>query len=373
MSIWRMPWNRSTGPIGLDLGGDEPRAMQIRFGGDAPRLCARVAVAPGSDLVRQCVAAAETLRKSRFVGRDVVVGLPTGLARMHVARLPAMTGPDAAEAVAWEAAERNGIARESLVADAVPTGAPSAHGDGKEEQLVVASAVEPLEEALSALVEAGFDPLVVEPRFMAVARALSRRARRDADQSKVRAVLHIEQQGSSILVLRGDRIAFCREIPVGGETLDHAVASRLGVPVESARELRMHRLAAAHGAAAPVDPVADEAASAAMRATLDSLAGEIALCLRYYGVTFRGGQPSRVVLSGPHGGEPRLASIIEEAARVEVSGCAGELPAAATGALGATVPGADFAPWIAAYGLACRSCERRASRSRDAGREREAA
>jgi len=373
MSIWRMPWNRSTGPIGLDLGGDEPRAMQIRFGSDAPRIGARIAVAPGSDLVRQCTAAVETLRKSRFVGRDVVVGLPTGLARMHVARLPAMTGPDAAEAIAWEAAERNGLARGSLVADAVPTGAPSAHGDGKEEQLVVASEIEPLEAALGVLVDAGFDPQVVEPRFMAVARALSRRARRDADQSKVRAVLHIEQQGSSIMVLRGDRIAFCREIPVGGETLDHAVASRLGVPVEAARELRMHRMAAAQGSATAVDPVADEAASAATRATLDALAGEIALCLRYYGVTFRGGQPSRVVLSGPHGGEPRLASIIEEAARVEVSSCAGELPAAATGSLGGAVAGTDFAPWIAAYGLASRSCERRAARAQPASREREAA
>ena len=373
MSIWRMPWNRSTGPIGLDLGGSEPRAMQVRFGGDAPRLCEPIAVAPGSDLARQCASAAQVLRRSRFVGREVVVGLPAGLARMHVARLPAIVGPDLDEAVAWEAAERNGVARGSLVADAVPTGAPSAHGDGKEEQLVVAADAGLLEEALGVLVDAGFDPVAVEPRFMAVARALSRRTRREADQGKVRAVLHIEQQGSSIMVLRGDSIAFCREIPVGGEALDHAVATRLGVPIESARELRLHRLAASRGEMGAVDPVADEAAGAATRATLDALAGEIALCLRYYGVTFRGGQPGRVVLSGPHGGEPRLAAIIEEAARVEVVPCAGELPAAATGSLGGVVKGCDFAPWIAAYGLACRPIERRVARARTAVQAREAA
>jgi Tfp pilus assembly PilM family ATPase len=282
-------------------------------------------------------------------------------------------GSDAAEAIAWEAAERNGLPRGSVVADAVPTGAPSVQGDGKEEQLVIASPVEPLEAALEVLIEAGFDPVVVEPRFVAVARALSRRTRREADQSKVRAVLHVEQQGSLIMVLRGDRIAFCREIPIGGETLDHAVASRLGVAIQSARDLRLQRLASARGAATAVDPVADEAASAATRATLDALAGEMALCLRYYGVTFRGGQPGRVILSGPHGGEPRLASIIGEAARVEVSPCASELPAAATGSLGGAVGDSDFAPWIAAYGLACRSCERRSEHEHGAGHERKAA
>jgi type IV pilus assembly protein PilM len=354
MSYWRMPWNRNIGPIGLDLGAEAPRLMQVRHGIDAPRQVAVVRCEPGDGLVQRAVAAAHAMRKGRFVGREVVVGLPSSFARMHVARLPVIAGADAREAVAWEAAERNGMARESIVADAIPTGAPAPHGDAKEEQLVVAAPADELEQALGVLVDAGFDPVAVEPRFMAIARAMSRRARRDADATNVRAVLHVEQHGSCIMVLRGDRIAFCREIPVGGETLDHAVASRLSVPIEAAAALRAHRIAAVRGMAPAVDAVAEESALAATRATIDALAGEVALCLRYYGVTFRGGQPGRVVVSGPHGAEPRLAEIVAETTRAEVVPFDRELPSAAAEGGEVRLGAGEFASWLAAYGLACR-------------------
>jgi hypothetical protein len=149
-----------------------------------------------------------------------------------------------------------------------------------------------------------FEPIAAEPRFASIARALSRRNRRDADVVDVRAVLHVEHASSLVMVLRGDRIAFCREVPTGGHVLDRAVAARLSVPIESASQLRAQRIAAARGHGEPVDPVTEEAALAATRATLDSLAGEVALCLRYFGVTFRGGQPADPVeraaeLEGP--------------------------------------------------------------------------
>lgn len=358
MRYWRMPWNRHVGAIGLDLGAEQPRAMQLRHGADATRRAIAIAVEPGADLMRRAAASAAALRRGGFVGREVVIGLPSSAARMHVARLPgSMSGDDARSAIAWEACERNGMAHESVVADAIPTGAPSPHGDGKEEQLVVAADAGELERAMALLIDAGFDPIAAEPRFMSVARAVSRRARRDADATNVRAVLHVEQGGSSILVLRGDRIAFCREIPVGGETFDHAVAQRLSVPIEAAAALRAHRMAASRGAAPAVDSVADEAALGAARATIDALAGEVALCLRYYGVTFRGGQPSRIVLSGPHGAEPRLAGIIEETTRAEVVAVERELPATALQAMQGLVDRGDCSAWIAAFGLACRPRE----------------
>jgi Tfp pilus assembly PilM family ATPase len=354
MSFWRMPWNRSIGPIGLDLGADQPRAMQVRHGPDAVRRLLAIGAEQGEDLVRRAGNAARAMRRAGFVGRDVVVGLPSSNTRMHVARMPAGLGERAASAIVWEASQRHEMPNERVVADAVPTGAPSQHGDGKEEQLVVAADADEVERAMAALIEEGFDPIAAEPRFMSVARAASRRTRRDADAGNVRAVLHVEQHGSIILVVRGDRVAFCREIPVGGETLDHAVASRLSVSLDAAASLRADRMAAARGLAPSVDDVADEAALAAARGTIDSLAGEVALCLRYYGVTFRGGQPGRVVISGPHGAEPRLAAIVEETTRAEVVSIDQELPQHAIESLRAATPSGDASAWITAFGLACR-------------------
>jgi len=118
-----------------------------------------------------------------------------------------------------------------------------------------------------------------------------------------------------------------------------------------------HRIAAARGMAPAVDAVAEESALAATRATIDALAGEVALCLRYYGVTFRGGQPGRVVVSGPHGAEPRLAEIVAETTRAEVVPFDRELPSAAAEGGDVRLGAGEFASWLAAYGLACRGRE----------------
>jgi hypothetical protein len=116
------------------------------------------------------------------------------------------------------------------------------------------------------------------------------------------------------------------------------------------------RMAAIRGVSPAVDPVADDAALGATRATLDALAGELALCLRYFGVTFRGGQPSRVILSGTDAAEPRLAGILEEACRTSVVSFESELPSAfASSALDAFRSDDGLAPWTGAFGLACRS------------------
>ena len=358
MSRSRLPWHRSIGPIGLDLGSHEPRALQLRVGPDAPLRAAVARVAPAAGIVERAEAIAKQMRHAGFTGREVVIGLPPNMARMSVVRVPALTGVDGREAIAWEAAERTGMAREQLVADALPTGAPSNSQEGREEHLLVAVAEPELAEACGRLLDAGFEPVAVEPRFAAIARALSRRARRDSDVTDIRAVLHVEQHGSIVMILRGDRIAFCREVPIGGDALDQAVASRLSVPVSSASMLRAQRLAFARGFGDPVDAVMEEAALAATRATIDALSGELALCLRYFGVTFRGGQPARVVLSGPHGAEPRMGSIIEETCRSTVAMCEDEVPAAAVATdfarIGAPESG-EIADWLTCLGLAARS------------------
>ena len=360
MSRLRLPWHRNIGPIGLDLGSTDALAMQVRLGADTPVRARVFPTFPEATLVDRAAAAASGLRRAGFVGREIVVGLPSSCTKMSVVRLPVIAGRDGLESIAWEAAERSGQPRESLVADAIPTGAPSSSHEGKEEHLLVSTPVTELTQALDHLIDAGFEPIAVEPRFASIARALSRRNRRDADVVDVRAVLHVEHASSFVMVLRGDRIAFCREVPTGGHVLDRAVAARLSVPIESASQLRAQRVAAARGHGEPVDPVTEEAALAATRATLDALAGEVALCLRYFGVTFRGGQPGRVVLSGPHGAEPRLAGIIEETCRSSVVQCEDEVPPTTEAASAPLEPVApakrgEIADWLACYGLSCRS------------------
>ena len=53
MPCWRMPWQNNIGPIGLDLGADTPRAMQVRLGVDEPRIRTTARIEPAADLVER--------------------------------------------------------------------------------------------------------------------------------------------------------------------------------------------------------------------------------------------------------------------------------------------------------------------------------
>lgn len=356
MGLWRMPWHRSIGPIGIDLGADRPRAMQVRLGSDAPVRSVEAACGAADDIARRMTALLPEMRRAGFTGREVVLGLPRSVARMQVVRMAAVAGNDAPDAVSWEASERLGIPHDSIMASSIVTGAQAQSSDTREERIVVGIDRREVSGVLEALLGAGYEPSLVEPRFASIARALSRRTRRDADVANVRAVLHVDHDGSTVLVLRGEQIAFCRELALGGRDLDAAVAARLGVSAEQAAMLRSRRLAASAGQGPAVDAVAEDSALVATRATLDMLAGEVALCLRYFNVSFRGGQVQRVVLAGPHALEPRLASTIEECVRIPVADASAELPAGLTNSSLAS----SAMDWCAAFGLAT-SVERRAA------------
>ncbi|MFZ9880460.1 MAG: pilus assembly protein PilM, partial [Phycisphaerales bacterium] len=228
------------------------------------------------DIARRMTALLPEMRRAGFTGREVVLGLPRSVARMQVVRMAAVAGNDASDAVSWEASERLGIPHDSIVASSLVTGAQAQSGDTREERIVVGIDRREVAAVLETLLGAGYEPSLVEPRFASIARALSRRTRRDADVANVRAVLHIEDDGSTVLVLRGEQIAFCRELALGGRDLDAAVAARLGVSAEQAAMLRSRRLAASAGQGPAVDAVAEDSAHVATRATLDMLAGEVA-------------------------------------------------------------------------------------------------
>ncbi len=56
----------------------------------------------------------------------------------------------------------------------------------------------------------------------------------------------------------------------------------------------------------------------AVRPLLGSFAKEVILCIRYYGVTFRGHPPQRLILTGGDGLEPRLGETLAEQCKIPV-------------------------------------------------------
>ncbi len=312
-------FSASIGLVGVDFGTRAIKLLQVRQKGGV----LRVVGAGRVDLTQRPLespALAEHLRAAfasgGFTGRRCVVSLPRKDVRVQSVRMPRMADEELMQAATWEAAQRFGFDRGTMEVDVIRTGAELQGGEHREEVLLIAAPHEAISRCVEPLLAAGLRPVAMEAHFTALARAFSRGSAGDSEPLQVRAVVEVGASGSTVLILRGDHVAFCKPIGIGGEHFDRAVAEHLQMQVEAARNLRAGRLGAAGGALS--DPSVERAEYDAVRPLLSSFAKEVILCIRYYGVTFRGHPPDHLILTGGDGLEPRLAETLAEQCKIPV-------------------------------------------------------
>ena len=317
----------------------------------------------------------------RFTGRRCVVSLPPQDVCVQSTRLPSMPDEELVQAAAWEASQRFGLDRSAMEVDFVRTGATVQGSEDREEVLLIAASHVVIRRWIDPLLAAGLRPTAVETSFTAMARAFRRRCRREGDSDHVRAVVAVQASGSTVMILRGDELAFCKVMATGGEEFDRSVAEHLQMDLAAAQELRSARLASAtaNAEAEPfADPRTDRAVYEAIRPLLGGFVKQVMLCIRYYGVTFRGHPPGRIILTGSEAREPHLQEALAEHCKIPVVFEDDGLP------LGALVeqihsqhlrnPG-PAGSWAVAAGLSLRglSGRPRAGRGSASARRREAA
>lgn len=394
-------FSSSIGPVGIDYGTHGVRMLQLREQGGrlhvvgASRLDAPLTAvpAPKKDKVadgaapaaepdpdsrageQQASAQAQQFRAAfaagGFTGRKCVVSLPRQDVSLQSVRLPRMPDEELRQTALWESSQRFGLDRNAMQVDFIRTGAAGGSGgaENKEEVILIAASHAAINARLEPLLAAGLRPVAVDTGFAALARAFSRQTRREADRNVVRAVVEIGSAGACVFILRGDQIAFCKPISIGGRQLNQAVAEHLQIDEKSASELRAARIAASliEGAESDgaTDSSTDRAVYEAVRPLLGEIVKEVTLCLRYYGVTFRGHPPERVILTGGDGLEPRLAETMNHACKIPVAVDDG------MNTLGSLIPqiGASLnrkpgpaACWAVCVGLSLRGLQSRRSR-----------
>jgi Tfp pilus assembly PilM family ATPase len=124
-------------------------------------------------------------------------------------------------------------------------------------------------------------------------------------------------------------MTFFKTIEIGGRALNEAVARKLEISPDEARDLRrrvaLEAAAAGQPPASPAEPggtcangAVRQAVFDATRGLIDELAREVALCLRYHSVTFRGHRPAKVRLIGGEAVDPLVLSILGGALPIAV-------------------------------------------------------
>ncbi len=320
-------FSSSIGAVGVDMGTTAVKMLQLQMSGGRLKVigAARLQGPPAGSRDREWIPSEADLlgafRSGGFVGRRCVVCLPRNQVHVQTARLPKLSEREMPQAVAWEASHRFKLERQAMESDYIATGAVVHGGESREETLVVAASHRSINARIDPLMAAGLRPLALETDFTALARFVSQQFRSKEPTPGVQAVVEIGSAGSSMIILRDEQICFFRQIAVSGAMLNRAVCEHLQLDEQAAAELRIARLAAAGSTASAgstLDASTDRAVFEAVRSHLNDLAHEVVLCLRYYGVAFRGLPPRQIILCGGDGPEPGLAALLEQRCEMPV-------------------------------------------------------
>ena len=317
-------FSNAIGMIGIDFGTRAVKMLQLRRSGPGFSACgaARIDAAPDHDPEQPWMPTREqwaaALASGGFHGRRCVVSLQRNDVQVKAVQLPRMAEHEMRQAATWEAAHRFNLDRDALQVDYMLTGAAAHGSDEREEALLIAAPRQTIVDRLDPLLDVGLRPMAVDVDFASLARFMIRQHRRAADQSEVRALVDLGYSGASILIVRGGEVVFQKEIKTSGRRLNQLVAEYLDLDERSAAELRMARIAEAIGRSVsdePLDRSTDRAVYEAVRPMLNDLVNEVVLCLRYYGVTFRGRPPVSIILTGGDGSNRSSATCSSRRAR----------------------------------------------------------
>ena len=363
---------RDAATLGVEIREAGVRLLQLERtrAGLAIRACAATAIDAGGGptTVGRLDAISTIIREhvdsGRFQSRQCVIGIGGGALRVRSVRQPRMPRAEADKALQLEAADRLGVSGPDAAQIGWIRAGDVRHGEEiREEVIVVGCERAYVERIVEAVTEAGLRPVAVEPSFCATARAIGREHREEFNPDVVRMVVEVGASASTVTVVRGADVTFYKRLEIGGRDFNRLAAERLGLDPETIVDLRRQRIEA--GAGAPLDAPPrkiDRAIFDALRPLVHELAEEVALCLRYYTVTFCGSRPTVALVVGEEAGEPGLVETL--AGAMNIDGAVGRpLEGIALGPLERIAPTAPAqAEWGGALGLAMRSFAGRQAR-----------
>ncbi|MEM8836151.1 MAG: pilus assembly protein PilM [Planctomycetota bacterium] len=310
-------------PIGIDIGSSSVKLAQLRRvrGGfevvgsarvECPTTDETVSAADAIDAIDRGIASAG------LIGRHAVISIDDRLIRVRSARTPRLTDDELDRSLSLDAPERLGMTEaDDPVFGWLDAGEVRQGEETWREAILVGARGDVIEDLVMGLAARGVRPLAVEPGFAAIARCYTRRLRRNADRGTSLAIVDVGERATGIILTLGTSVCFYKLLELGDRDITRASCSRLSLDEASVVELRRRRLVQAQqGGNGTGDEKVQRALFEASRPVMRDIAQEINLCLRHFGVSFRGARPSKIVLSGGLAQEPGFVEAIEEATRL---------------------------------------------------------
>jgi type IV pilus assembly protein PilM len=302
-------------PIGLDLGSSTIKLAQLRSAGDVTELLAAGTVEVSRDIRRQDIAkrfdaTGEAIRclvkANPFKGRQCVVSLPTEFAFVHHLRIPKLSAKEIPGCLQFELQGKLPFSTDDAVIRYVVAGDVFNDGEPRQEVIVVAASRDTIDRYIRMVNRAGLEVVGMNIEACAVVECFARLFRRDSDAARTILYVDIGSATTQVALSHGNRLVFARNLMIGGQQLDQAVADGLKIPIDHARLLRRD----------PQNAQQDSAAVGElyhlMQSPLGNLAEELIQCLHYYESVFRNQAVERAIFVGGQAYDKRLCQSLAQ-------------------------------------------------------------
>jgi type IV pilus assembly protein PilM len=349
-------------PIGLDIGFDSIKMLQCEVTGHALSVvsAARQAMPQGArekPELRLAVATdviKQMLRSGDFVGRHVVAALPREMLHVKNLRMPLIPQHELNAAVRFEAKNIFPFDTDKAHIQIIPAGEVRQGIDVRQEVIVLAARHEDVNGFLEQLHRCGAVVDSIDVEACGIYRSHERFIRRREDEQEVNVLVDVGYRRTTVVIGRGRDISFIKPIEIGSFQIHEALSTKLGITLDEAKALRRRLIESAPGPALSLDAVRKDAVRQAVfdgaRSVMEQLGREIALCLRYYSVTFRGQRPAKLRVFGGEAADPLLLGVLNSSLSVPVE--AGRpLYSVDTSRMESTERMGFMSEWTLAFGL----------------------
>ena len=292
-----MLFGRSKSLVGLDIGSNSVKAVELKPNGKSYRVTA-IAVQPvppdsivdGSIIDSGAVADAVSrlFASKQFKSKDVAASLSGNSVIVKKITLPVMTENELSESIYWEAEQYIPFDIQDVNLDyQIIEGGGNGDGQGTMEVLLVAAKKDKIADYMNVITQAGRTPVIVDVDAFALQNAYE--ANYGFSSKAIVVLLNAGASAININILSGSQSVFTRDVSMGGNAFTEAVQKELSLPFESAESLKKGQR---------VDGVSYEDARPVLRAMTDNVLLEVEKTFDFFKATASSDHIDRIVLSG---------------------------------------------------------------------------
>jgi type IV pilus assembly protein PilM len=302
---------KSKAVVGLDIGSSAVKAVELKPAGKSWRVSAFGAEpVPPDSIVDGAIidgtAVAEAIRRlfesRQFKTKEVAASLSGNAVIVKKISLPVMTASELAESIYWEAEQYIPFDIQDVNLDyQILNPGTAADANGTMDVLLVAAKKEKIADYTGVIAQAGRVPVVVDVDAFALQNAYE--LNYGLDPQTVVVLLNAGASAININILSGEQSVFTRDISTGGNAYTEAVQKELGLPFDSAEQLKKGH---------PVDGPTFDDVKPVLHAMTENVLLEIHKTFDFFKATASSDRIDRIVLSGGSARVDGFAHAVEE-------------------------------------------------------------